>query len=141
MRSTFPWRLALPSAAVLVFIAFVALVPACSKSTNPYSSGGPPAGGGTTFDLAFPAQGASRTFTFPDSGSFAYHCRAHQSQGMTGVVIVAAAGADSDTVAVGVTGGGAAALKYTPSSVTIRPGGTVRWINRSTMTNHTVTSG
>ena len=141
MRSSLPRRPACSSAAVLAFVAVVALVPACSKSTSPYSSSGPPAGGGTTFDLAFPAQGASQTFTFPDSGSFPYHCRAHGSSGMTGVVDVTASGADSDTVAVGVNGAGSPALRYTPSSVAIRPGGNVRWINRSAMTNHTVTSG
>jgi plastocyanin len=112
-----------------------------SRTTAPRYDSGP--GGmstGPAFNLAFPAQGHSQSFTFADAGSWGYHCVAHQSLGMTGTVVVSAsATADSDTVAVGVNSLGAAAYAFTPATVTIKPGGHVRWINRSSMTMHTVT--
>jgi plastocyanin len=40
-----------------------------------------------------PSTTVSRTFSAP--GTYAYHCKIHQSQGMTGVVIVTAAGTSS----------------------------------------------
>ena len=126
---------------VVLGIALALTAPGCSKSTNPYPASGPgPGGGSTSFNFSFPATGVSQTYTFADSGTFGYHCIVHGGLGMTGTVIVSSAGADSDTVAVGVDGAGNPALRFTPSTVTVRPGGKVRWINRSTMTNHTVTS-
>ena len=108
----------------------------CSKSTSPGGGGGgtPPAG--PSFNFSFPAQGASAFFAFADAGTWGYHCIPHGGAGMTGTVIVSAAGADSALVDVSSAGG---ALSFSPSSVTIKPGGTVRWVNRSTMTIHTVT--
>ena len=121
------------------FASALLLLTGCgSKTTSPASTGSPPPTG-PTFDLVFPATGSSQSFTFTDAGSWGYHCNAHQSLGMTGTVVVSAAGADSDTVAIGVNGSGAAAFVFTPSTVTIKPGGHVRWINRSAMVNHTVT--
>lgn len=134
-------RLAVP-AALLLSIALVALVGACSSgggSSSRYPTGGS-GGGSTTFNLSFPATDASRSFAFPTAGTFGYHCNPHGAAGMTGTVIVSAsATADSDTVAVGRDASYNAALSFKPNSVTIKPGGTVRWINRSAMVNHTVT--
>jgi hypothetical protein len=95
-----------------------------SKSTNP-------GGGGPTFDLRFPSQ----QFTFTTAGSWDYHCSAHN--GMVGVVVVDAASLN-DSALVDVSSAGMAPT-FTPSSVTIKPNGHVRWVNKSTMTNHTVT--
>jgi plastocyanin len=126
--------LLLPALALAVTLASCG----SKSSTSPAGGGsGPPTG--PTFNLVFTAQGASQSFTFPDAGSWGYHRNPHGSIGMTGTVVVSAAGADSDTVAVGVNGSGGAAFVFTPSTVTIKPGGHVRWINRSTMVNHTVT--
>ena len=97
-----------------------------------------PGGGGPTFDLHFPATNASQSFTFTTNGSWAYHCTPHgtQTSGMHGEVVVAAASAnDSALVIVGDND----TFTFTPSSVTIKTGGTVRWVNESSMTNHTVT--
>lgn len=131
-------RLLLVPALALVAIT---LASCGSKSTSPAGgSAGPPTG--PSFNLSFPATRTSRSFTFADTGSWVYHCAAHGSQtaGMRGTVVVTAtATADSDTVAVGVNPGGADALVFTAATVTIRPGGHVRWINRSTMTDHSVT--
>jgi plastocyanin len=134
-------RRSLVLAALSAFLVTGILAGSCSKSTSPYGSGGggSPAPGGPSFNLGFPATGASAQVTFTDAGTWPYHCAPHQGLGMTGTVVVNASGADSDTVAVGVNAVGAAAFVFTPATVTIKPGGHVRWINRSSMTNHTVT--
>jgi len=55
---------------------------------------------------------------------------------MEGTVVVDAnSGADSAVVTVGAGD----APTFTPATVVIKPGGYVRWINASTLTNHTVT--
>lgn len=103
-----------------------------SKSTNPGGGGG----GGPTFNFTFPQTGTSHSFTFADAGTWNYHCTPHQGGGMTGTVVVNA-GASLDSVVVQVGPGNAFA--FSPASVTIRPNGYVRWVNASSMTNHTVT--
>lgn len=102
-----------------------------SKSTNP--GGG---GGGPTFDLHFPSTGTSQQFTFATAGTWAYHCTPHQASGMTGSVVVdMSAGVDSAVVQVGPSN----TLTFSPSSVSINPGGYVRWVNASSSGMHTVT--
>ncbi len=103
-----------------------------SSSTNPGGGGG----GGPTFDLHFPATGASQRFDFADAGTWDYHCTPHGNQGMTGTVAVSASASDDSAV---VQVGPGNALVFSPSSVTIKPGGYVRWVNASSMTIHTVT--
>lgn len=102
-----------------------------SNSTAP-----PGPGGGPTFDLSFPATGASRSFTFTDAGTWDYKCTPHQGSGMTGTVVVSAGSANDSAL---VTVGPSNSLTFSPSSVTIKTGGTVRWVNASSMTIHTVT--
>ena len=135
--------LLVPAALFCVLIAAI-VIGACSKGGGGYGTTYPaPGGGGTTsFNLAFPATGASQSYTFTTAGSFLYHCVPHGtgSGTMKGTVVVSAgATADSDTVAVGIDASNAPALAFKPSSVTIKPGGHVRWINRSSMVNHTMT--
>jgi plastocyanin len=121
--------------AALLLCAAVGVM-SCSKSTSPKPV--PPSA--TTFDLRFPANGTSQFFRFMTPGTYDYLCTPHRLSGMIGTVIVSdAAGADSDTVAVGVDGSGTEALLFTPSTVTIKTNGRVRWINRSSMLTHTVT--
>jgi plastocyanin len=120
----------LASLFALVFV--VTVIMGCgggSKSTSP------PAG--PSFDLRFPATGASQTFTFTTAGTWAYHCTPHQGAGMTGTVTVDA-GAPSDSALVNVSNG-SSTLQFFPSAVSIKPNGHVRWVNASPMTNHTVT--
>ncbi len=121
-------------AAILVAaLSTSALFAGCSKkdSTSP-----PVTMTGPTFNFTFPQTGTSHQFTFTDVGTWNYACIPHGSGGMTGTVIVAAAGADSALVQVGPSN----AFSYSPSSVTIKQGGKVRWVNASTNTfNHTVT--
>lgn len=117
-----------------LFTLALALIAGCgggsSKSTTPGGGGGP------TFDLRFPATNASQQLAFTAAGSWDYHCTPHQGSGMTGTVVVDAGSANDSAL---VTIGTGNTLTFTPSSVTIKPGGLVRWVNASNMTNHTVT--
>ena len=122
-----------------LFLGTALVVAACSKSTNPtYGGGGGTVstGGGPSFDLHFPATGTSQLFTFTTAGSWDYHCTPHGNLGMTGTVRVDTA-STNDSVVVSVGPGNT--LTFSPSSVTIKPNGYVRWVNASTMTIHTVT--
>lgn len=124
---------------VSVLAAFTVIT--CSKAKNPASPGGGGGGGGTppTFSFSFPATGTSQKFTFDTPGTWDYHCIPH-APGMSGTVVVSASATlDSDTVAVGRDASFNPALSFKPSTVTIKPGGSVRWVNRSSMTSHTVT--
>ena len=125
-------RIEFPLAFALVVTALAA---SCSKdnSTAPNSTIT-----GPTFSFTFPQTGTSHEFQFPDAGNWGYHCIPHGSSGMTGTVIVDASAA-SDTVAGGVAVGGGNGFQFVPQTVTIKPGGRVRWVNVSGMTNHTVT--
>ena len=119
---------ALVSLAIATTLSF-----GCGKS----GGGGTPTTPGNTLTLAltFPAQGASRQHTFTEAGVFDYRCLPHGGSGMTGRVTVDAGSAD-DSVVVNVGQGG---LFFVPANVTVKVGGYVRWVNASTMTNHTVT--
>src|SRR5262249_21692677 len=70
---------------------------------------------------------------FPHAGTYPYLCLRHPTQKAN--VIVSAGGADSATVQIA----DATAAGFVPSSVTIRPGGHVRWVNASYQ-NHAVQS-
>ena len=134
----------------LAFVLVAAVVASCSKSSN--STAPTPPTSGPTFSFGFPATGTlaspgtsnRRIFTATEVGTWTYHCIPHASAGMTGTVVVdAAATADSALVGVGANN----ALQFAQivngafgsSSVTIKPGGYVRWVNVSNMNVHTVT--
>ena len=121
--------------AALFSFAFVVII-GCGGGggSNPTN----PGGGGPTFNLTFPATGASQSLVFNDAGSWVYHCTPHgtATSGMRGTVVVDAGSANDSAL---VTGGPSNTLTCDPTSVTIKPGGRVRWFNESSMTNHTVT--
>jgi plastocyanin len=126
---------ALPGLALSLAL-FAAFVAGCSSSDN--GAAPTPPVTGPTFSFAFLATGTSNFRVFPvgEEGTWSYHCIPHGSSGMVGTVIVDAASAvDSALVQVGAGN----ALVFNPVSVTIKPGGRVRWVNVSSMTNHTVT--
>src|SRR5262245_21309308 len=136
-----------PSRTVIRVLAVVLLlaalgVAACSQSGSPTApSGGGNSGGGISgggagpqFNLGPFARGQSAEVVFPGDGTFGYHCIAHQDMGMTGTVQVDAGGADSVLVQIGASG-----FSFAPSTAHIKPGGHVRWVNASSLTNHTVT--
>ena len=104
--------------------------------TAPYGNGGGAGGGSnTSFGLGPFALEQSARLTFPSAGTFGYHCIPHESMGMRGTVQVDASGADSSLVRIAASG-----LTYSPATAHIKPGGTVRWVNASSSTTHTVTS-
>jgi plastocyanin len=72
---------------------------------------------------------------FADAGTYPYHCRYHTSSyhRMAGTVIVDPQGADSAFVTISV---GA----FHAATVTVKPGGQVRWQNFDDGVHHTVTS-
>jgi len=132
-------RRALALAALSLGVALA--IAACNGSNSPTApygggnAGGGGNGGGTSFNLGPFAIGQSAQLTFANAGTFGYHCITHQSLGMVGTVQVDASGADSALVQVGASG-----YTFTPSTAHIKPGGHVRWVNASGMTDHTVTS-
>lgn len=121
-RRGFTWAMVLAGLAAAVYLASCS-----SKSDSPTSPGG--GGGGTeSFTFTFPNIGSSSSRTFATAGSFAYHCNAHETQGMTGTVVVSAS-SSNDSALVNV-GSGSSNI-FNPSSVTIKPGGLVRWVRPS----------
>src|SRR5262249_30577319 len=118
----------------LVTAAFAA---AAGCSSNNSSSPTQPVTG-PTFNFTFPATGVSDTLRFRDVGTWTYHCAAHASLGMTGTIIVDPA-STVDSVPGGVQVGAGNSYSFSPATVTIKPGGLIRWVNVSSLTNHTVT--
>jgi len=124
----------LPRALVLsLSVLAVALLSTCGSKDSTSPS---PAPGGPTFNFTFTMSGTSHTRTFTEVGTWNYRCVTHG--GMSGTVIVdPSSAADSVTGGVGVGSGGNV---FTPASVTIKPGGQVRWVLAvGAATNHTVT--
>jgi plastocyanin len=123
----------------LVLAGLVAVLGAAGCSSG--SSGSmpmAPSSGGTTagpLHLGPFAIGQSAEFTFTTAGSFGYHCIAHRNMGMVGTVQVDGSGVDSLVVLIAP-----ASFSFAPPTAHIKPGGYVRWVNASSLTNHTVTS-
>jgi len=113
------------------FAALVMLALASSCGNNNVTN--PPPGGGATKELDsgnIPTGGVF-SHTFANVGTFNYSCTIHGS-GMAGQVIVLG-GSLTDSVLVTI-----ADNNYTPTPATVKPGGSVRWINSGS--THTVTS-
>jgi plastocyanin len=105
-----------------------------SSPTSPYGGAGGAGGGGATntpFGSGSLTAPATFDHVFPTAATVGYHCNFHVGMGMVGTVVVAAGGASSATVT-------ASGMTFSPSSVTIAPGGTVHWT--ITSGTHTVTS-
>ncbi len=81
-------------------------------------------------DSATIAGGGTYPHTFASVGTFGYHCTIHS--GMTGSVTVATG--QPATATVDIQGS-----SFSPSTISVAPGGTVTWTNVSGL-NHTVTS-
>ncbi len=114
-------------------IGVMAAVWACSSKNNPASPSG---GGGPELSSGPVPPGGVYQHVFATAGAFAYHCTIHAA--MTGNSVTVSAGGMNDSAFVQIVS--STAPGFSPSSVTIKPGGHVRWINADTVT-HTVTSG
>ena len=135
---TLPWTGLRPRAVAALALLALALVSSCGSKDN---STGPAPGTPESFNYTFPAPGQSIQRTFTTVGSFAYHCAAHESDGMTGTVVVSSsASLDSQVVLVAHND----ARRFTPSTATIKPNGTIRWVRETgasgtPLNNHTAT--
>jgi len=121
-RRSAPWITA-------TLVALLALTSSCSdKPTNPGNGSG---GVGTReLDSGNLLNGEQYMHTFANSGTFGYHCTIHP--GMTGSVTVVGGAAMAASVTI-------TDFQFTPSTVSVAPGGTVTWTNNGA-TAHTVTS-
>jgi plastocyanin len=111
---------------VLILALLFATVHGCGGSkSNPMV---PP----VTKELDSPNLGNGGVYqhTFASAGTFNYHCKFHS--GMTGSVTVASAQPASASVTIGDN-------SFSPTSVSVAPGGTVTWTNNG-LSTHTVTS-
>lgn len=116
------------------FVLTTAVLVGCNGGPTSPNGGGSTGGSGsgnTPFESGTLNAPASFVRVFPTAGTVGYHCRFHVNMGMVGTVTVAASGADSAVVT-------ASGTSFAPSTVTIKPGGHVRW--NVTGGTHTVTS-
>ena len=130
-----PSKAVIVIATVSVFLAGLSLL-GCSKSSSPTSPYGGTSGGGssasnTPFDSGALNAPASFIRSFPAAGTVDYHCTFHVSMGMIGTVTIVDGAADSAAVS-------ASGTSFAPQTVSIKPGGHVRW--NVTAGTHTITS-
>ena len=138
--------------AIPALVIIAAIVTGCSSTSN--NTVAPQPVPGPNFSFAFPGVGSvppgnpgtSNKLVFTEVGSWVYHCIAHRSSGMVGTVIVDSTSTrDSATVEVGAAGPNAGGLNFScalcdtigSNTVTIKPGGYVRWFNVGPLTTHT----
>jgi plastocyanin len=126
----------IPVLAVTAGLITGAIAFGCSKSSSPTSPGGGGGGGNTAFDTGIQSSGFAFSKVFPAAGTVQYHCTPHQASGMTGTITISSSAAVSS---VDVTVAPSGTLTFSPSSVSIKPGGSVNWTWASS--GHTVTSG
>ena len=114
----------------LALVASLAILSGCSsKSSNPSA---PNNGGTGSLNLSLPPGGGSATQTFATAGNVPYKCAVHPGIMFGDSVIVTASAAQESVV---VTVVGVSTPGFTPSTVSIKPGGSVRWINPTGMTH------
>ena len=116
----------------IFFIAAMSVVLGCSSDDGPtYPDVPSPGPGNTPFNSGLMTAPASYVRVFPSAGTVGYHCIPHASMGMTGTVTIVAGAADSAVVT-------ASGMAFAPNTVSIKPGGYVRW--NVTGGTHSVTS-
>src|SRR5262245_47820774 len=100
-------------------VALAALVAALAASgckgysspSAPYGTGSGGGGSSSAFSLGPFGLEQSAQLTFPNAGTFAYHCIPHESMGMRGAVQVDASGSDSALVQIAASG-----LTFSPAT-------------------------
>ena len=115
--------------AVAGLLLALALVPSCSKKSNPVAPGSKELNSGN-----IAPSGGMFAHTFNTAGTYPYHCSIHNVMKGTVIVDPASANMNVPVSIVSATTGG-----FSPASVTVKTGGTVTWTNNNTST-HTVTS-
>ena len=114
------------SCLIVASIATLALVTSCGDDGTPTGGGGLPT---RELDSGNIPPGGVFVHTFNTAGTFNYHCELHSP--MPGQVIVVNGAADSALVTINNN-------NFTPNPVSVKPTGSVRWINNGS--THTVTS-
>jgi len=114
---------------LVLLLAGVAVALACSKKSNPTQPGGGPT---EPFDSGTFTSGVF-VHTYNTAGSFSYHCKVHGSS-MSGTVNCSTGAPDSNFVNIGPGG----TNTFSPTTITVKPGGYVKWTLVSG--NHSVTS-
>ncbi len=131
MRKTTWWLLAVSA------IIAAALIFGCSSNNSNTPTGGGGGGSNKEFDSGNVAPGGSFTHVFTAAKVVPYHCSIHGAAGgvgMSGTITVQAGGAPT-LHTVSMTN----ALTFSPATLTINVGDTVKWVNAAGMT-HTATS-
>ncbi|HYM80311.1 MAG TPA: hypothetical protein VEY91_02740 [Candidatus Limnocylindria bacterium] len=119
--------------AAAALLLTLALFAGCSDDTSPTN---PPAGSTLTFNSGAMPNGRSFQMTFPTAGTAPYVCGIHPGT-MFGNSVTVAATATLDSVVVTIVS--LSTPGFSPSAVTIKPNGYVRWVNADAMT-HSVES-
>lgn len=114
---------------VLVLGAAAALF-GCSKDES-----NPSAPGGTTLNIQLAANGGTGSATFNTAGTFAYKCGIHPTI-MVGNSVVVDANSSVTSVTVNVVG--TSTPGFSPSTVIVKVGGTVLWVNPTGMVHSVV---
>jgi len=110
--------------AIALLLGIGVIVSCSKKSSNPTSTGG---GGGIDLGtLPLAAGGGSSFFMFNAAGTVAYKCAIHPTI-MTGNSVTVSASSTVDSVVVNVVS--VSTPGFSPSNVTVRVGGRVRWVN------------
>lgn len=116
---------------MVIVVAVAASVLACSKN-NPSNS----TPGGLELDSGNIPSGGVFQHTFANAGAYPYHCAIHAA--MTGNSVTVDVTSTTDSAFVQIVS--MSTPGFSPSTVTIKPGGHVRWLNVQG-TTHTVTTG
>lgn len=123
---------------ILIFLGFIGIALAgCSGNSSSSDNGGngnkPPSS--ASFDSGEITAGKTFSYTFQKTGTIPYYCEYHYSSGMKGKVIVKKGASKSGNVTITMEN-----ISYNPSSITVAPGTTIKWVNKDGV-HHTVTSG
>lgn len=121
---------------VLAVVA-AALIFGCSSNNSNSPTGGGGGGGSKEFDSGNVAPSGNFVHVFTAAKVVPYHCTIHGAAGgvgMSGTITVQAGGAPT-LHTVSMTN----ALTFSPATLTINVGDTVKWLNTSGMV-HTATS-
>src|SRR3989442_10877256 len=123
----------LPLLAIALLLGIGAVVSCSKKNSNPTSPGG---GAGTNLGtLPLAAGGGSSSFTFNTAGVVAYKCGIHPTT-MFGNSVTVSTGPAVDSALVNAVG--LSTPGFNPSSVTVKAGGRVRWVNNTGGTHSVV---
>lgn len=120
----------------VVLSAVLGVLPLAGCGGDDDYGSNPPPSGNLELNSGTLGTGVVYQHTFANTGAFSYHCTLHPCM-QHGTVTVAPAGLDSGVVTI-MTPGGACPGGYTPLTISVKPGGYVRWVNQSVA--HTVTS-